>query len=251
MNDNAEQVVWQGGIRLHDSLHSYISEIEEQEEGLTLLTIRDGRFRFPTGLSSEDFPPQTSNQKGKRVPGIFIWLRAEKLENWMDCSAVYSRRSVKKGLRGIDEFIFAKGFVLSRSTGNNDSASPNTVFALRIQGNADTDFKVESRGIASFCTGSQVQTPDSKTRGTSSRTYVVISSNEKPFVAYIRRSQGIKKLICNSESIRETSVEDLDKQADSPFEEEPIDLFRLKLRLLKGEITKAEFELKRTKLESA
>ena len=250
MNDLTDEVVWKGGVRLHDSLHSYFSEIEEQEQGLTTLTIQDGRFRFPTGLSSEDFPAQTY-QKGKRVSGIFIWLKAEKLENWMDCSAVYARSSVKKGFRGMNELIFAKGFVLSPSTGDNESASPNTMFALRIQGNADTDFKVESRGIASFCTGSQVQSPDSKTRGTSSRTYVVISSSEKPFVAYVRRSEGIKRLTCNSDSIKETSVEAPGKQAEGAFEEEPMDLFRLKLRLLRGEITKAEFEQKRSKLESA
>lgn len=247
MDEHTEEEVWKGPVRLHDSIQSYISEIEDLEPGLTLLTVRDGRFRFPAHSGSEDFPP--SKQKGKQVAGIFLWLKGEKLEGRMDCAAVYASHATKEGLLGKKMLALAKGFLLSPAVGNDDGIVPNVMYALRVQGAADSDFKVDSRGNASFYTGSQVQSPDSKVKGTSSRTYLVIASNEHPFVAYIRRPQGIYKLICDSDSIRETSVEG-SKQVESS-DDEPTDLFHLKLRLLRGEITKAEFELKRSKLESA
>jgi hypothetical protein len=252
----SEEQVWNGRIRLHESIHSYISEIEELEEGMTLLTIRDNRFRFMRSHMSEDYPARTSSpqHRERQLSGVFLWLKGDRLENLMDCTAVYAHRAVKKGLLGKEEAISAKGFVLSSPSieANQSSPSSNTMFGLRIQGAAHKDFKVESKGMVSFCVGSQVQSLDSEIPGTSSRTYVVVCSNEHPFVAYIRRSEGIKRLVCDSDNIKEESIEAPSRALfNDPSGEEVNDLFQLKLRLLKGEITRDEFEQRRSKLESA
>ena len=240
------KIQWSGIVKIDNSVDDYVKNIEHGSS-VKRFIIKDVKYHH-TFYETPDVPPNVSVYSWPRE--VAIWLERDvNLQEFMNCDAVLGFHKIEK-TRGLirkekyyEERLIAKGFRLE------SAANPGKVPVLasyRANIGSDNAFNIERKGIACYCSGSQSSSYEGAYK---SLTCVFIASDEKPFMAYVRKKGILNKMICNSDGIKEISQ---DKGREEPKKKQSIKpsedpLTVLKLRLAKGEITKIEYEeLKKT-----
>jgi len=235
-----ERSQWSGIVKIDASLDDYVTNIEETQDSKRFV-IKDVKYHHENYLTP-DLPPNFKVYSFPRE--VTIWMKKQvELQNYMRCDALLGFFNEEK-IRGFirkekyyEERLVAKGFKLGL-VDTHDEKVP-VLASYRAGIGADNAINIEQKGIICFCSASQSSSDDAAYQ---SLTCVFIASDEKPFVAYVRKKGSMNKVICDSNSIREISQDkehELKNRLVKPSED-PLTV--LKLRLAKGEITKEEYE---------
>jgi len=237
--------LWKGQIRVDESFDDYVTNISDLTDSKQY-TIRDVKYHHEIyshipGIGDLGFPYS-----------LTIILEGKELSDTMDCVAanwydlVEKTRGLIRKEKYYEKRIRARGFKMRKSS----SSQTNLPCLASYRGflGKDNSFSISQKGLVCFMSGSQ-SGPYTDTAAYKSVTCLFVASNEKPFVASVRKKGKIFNVICDSDGIREES-QDV-KEPDKPKKPKPKDdpLAVLKLRLAKGEITKEEYEDLRKTLE--
>jgi hypothetical protein len=241
---------WSGIVKIDDSLDDYVTDIDDAQESKRLI-IKDVKYHH-TNYLTPDVPPNFS------VYGfptqVVIWIKQNsELQDYMKCDALlgYYKEAKTRGFIRKETYyverLEAKGFRLE-PTDIHEGKIP-VLGSYRANIGSDNNIDIEQIGLVCFCSSSQSSMSDAAWK---SLTYVFVASDEKPFVAYVRKKGTINKVICNSDGITEISQDRGQKESKKKQRIKPNDdpLTVLKLRLAKGEITKEEYEELKKTLES-
>ena len=234
------QIYWSGIVRIDDSFDNYVSNVEEFGDSKRL-TISDVECHH-RGIGFVWSEIKDISGGGTNNP-ITIWIDGKEIQQYMKCTALGTVRKIEK-TRGLvfkekyyKNYFSAKGFKLEPVISTEENAA--CLGSYRGSIGRDNYIQVNQTGLAYFFTGSRSAEGDDAAR--KSLTCVFIASNEKPFMATIRKKGAAFSVIFDSNGLREKS-EDMGaaKETNPKSKNDPLQV--LKLRLVKGEITKAEFE---------
>lgn len=237
----SEKLQWTGIVKIDDSLDDYVTNIEDEQNSKRLI-IKDVKYHntkydtidAPLGISRYSYPTQ-----------VTIWMTSKtELQNVMKCDALlgfYREEKIRGFIRKekyYEDKLVAKGFKLG-PVDTYDEKIP-ILASYRAGIGADNAINIEQNGIICFCSASQSSEYEAAYQ---SLTCVFTASDEKPFVAYVRKKGRLSKIICDNNGIKEIpqdkNHEELKKKSVNP-REDPLTV--LKLRLAKGEISKEEYE---------
>lgn len=241
------KIQWSGIVKIDNSIDDYVKNVEHL--GTTKrFQIKDVKYHHDF-WNTPDCPPNVYGWPRE----VSIWLRNDSdLQEYMNCDAFlgYYREEKIRGFirkeKYYEDRLVAKGFRLEPVI--NPQTKIPVLASYRANIGSDNAFNIEQKGISCYCSGSQSSEYEGAYK---SLTCVFIASDEKPFVAYVRKKGMLNKMICNNDGIKEISQ---DKGREEPKKkplikptEDPLTV--LKLRLAKGEITKEEYEELRNTLK--
>jgi hypothetical protein len=246
VSDNTQLILWQGVVKIDDSIDDYVSNIEQT-----------GNFKHYQMKDVKYHNVNYATPDNKRL-GLTYWTDTVNLlvdgngfDQYMHAAAfIRYRITVKeKGLFKkeiiTERHSDLKGFLLRRITIQSGKDSLDTLPILasyRANIGGDNSFNIQNEGhVALYASSSSAAHYNNPAR--ISLTCVFIASNEKMFVAQQRIKSRMTLVECNSAGFNSKGQ---DKGSEKGKEKKPSNkkdpLGILKTRLAKGEITVQQFE---------
>lgn len=233
--------LWEGIVRIDNNFDDYVSSITDHE-GYNQLTIEDVKFHHLSYYTFENIP------NIKNLPNVIIvMVYGKTIQEYMKCTAILGYEKIEK-IKGFfrktkyfEDVLRIKGFKLEPITSIPESPVP-CLTSYRADIGKDNAFDISQQGIITFSTGSH-SAESQLDSARQSLTCVFVASNEKPFVASVRKKGSIFTMKCDNNGIDEESHDkgkELEKNRTAKPNENPLEI--LKIRLAKGEITKEEYE---------
>lgn len=253
-SDETLQILWQGLVRVDDSIDDYVADISNSNN-FKVYRIKDVKYHHEYWDTLDNRRYQLGH-----LNTVNVLADKPSFDDYMHCAAFirYELIQREKGLirkeRWTERRANMKGFLLrgvNITSGNPSEQELPILASYRANIGGDNAFDVQQEGIVSlYSSSSSASIYDDPARR--SITSVFLASNDKPFIAQVRKKGGMSTVTCNSKGFNDESQDKgAEKRKGKQFAKTKDPLEVLKLRLAKGEITVQEYDELKKVLGSA